>query len=323
VTRQDLLGSSDTGIVAATLDAEDASGIREIIALVYRDDDDVPGGTGTATAYSVTERVAGVFELELPDAFDNLLSFQYIDNAGNITSKTLKGALLRAIEVSITTSFINLGSSTQVTVKIGDFSNLVAPYMTIDFGDGSEPLIIELDDVDPDLYTLVVDGDGNATFTINHDYNDVTSPSITIKVEVRSAGALGSDEKTISICSDPLGDVGIPSADIIGCSITSNGTNLSIDIILAGEISPDIQYRLLLPQSNTQIKYSDGSVTGPNKLKPSASLVGDNGLSFQFNATKLWDGVSPFQFAFETRDGVAGGAGQGSVDTTDVKTYQP
>jgi hypothetical protein len=94
-------------------------------------------------------------------------------------------------------------------------------------------------------------------------------------------------------------------------------------VILAGEISPEIQYRLLLPQSNNTIKYSDGSVTGPNKLKPSASLVGDNGLSFQFNAKRLWDGVSPFEFKFETRDGIASGQGQGSVDTTDVKTYLP
>jgi hypothetical protein len=326
VTRQDLFGNPDTGTVTATLNATDTSGIREIIALVYKDDDGVPGGTGTATPYSVTERnMEDVFELELPNAFDNLLSFQYIDNAGNITSKTLKGALLRAIEVSITTSFINLGSDTQISVEIGNFSNLVAPYMTIDFGDGTVPLIIELDEFDSNLYTLVVDGDGNATFTINYDYSGLTSPSFTIKVEVRSAGALGYDEKTISACSDPLGDVGIASADadIIGCSITSNGTNLTIGVILAGEISPDIQYRLLLPQSNTTIKYAGGSTTGPNKLKPSVSRVGDNGLSFQFNAKRLWDGVSPFEFKFETRDGIASGQGQGSVDTTDVKTYLP
>ena len=96
--------------MGAAVDAQDASGIRKVIALVYRDDDGEPGGTGTATPYIATERNSeGVFELSLPDAFDNLISLQYVDDAGNITAKTLKGALLRAIEVAIRTTIINLG----------------------------------------------------------------------------------------------------------------------------------------------------------------------------------------------------------------------
>jgi hypothetical protein len=321
VTRQDLLGNPETGIVAATLNAKDGSGIREIIALVYRDDDGEPGGTGTATPYSVTERnQEGVFELMLPDAFDNRLSFQYIDGAGNITAKTLKGALLRAIEVFIRTSVINLAGNTQIIVEIGDFINLTAPYLTIDFGDGTEPLILELDD--PGLYTLNPDGSGSATVVIPYDYSGLTELSVTIKVVVRAAGALGTDEKTLSTCSDPQDVDGIPEADIVGCAVTSSGTNLTIDVILDGAISPDIQYRLVLPQTDTQIKYSAGNVTGPKKIKPMAEAVDENRLSFSFDASRLgWDGASPFEFQFETQDGVPGGAGQGFVDSTDVKTY--
>ncbi|KAA1190087.1 hypothetical protein F0M18_13560 [Pseudohalioglobus sediminis] len=325
VTRQDLLGDPATGIVNATLDAEDPSGIREVIALVYRDDDGLPGGTGTATPYSTTTRNGdGLFELVLPNAFDNLLSFQYIDEAGNITAKTLKGALLRAIEVTIRTSIISQGSSTQVVVEIGDFDKLVAPYMVVDFGDGSEPLLLELDEPDPELFELVNNPDGSATVTIDYDYSGFTGNSITIRVEVRSAGGLGNDEKTISLCSDQEGDVSIPAADIIGCGVTSEGTELTIDVILAADIAADIQYRLVLPDTNTQIKYADGSVTGPKNLKISASAVSSDRISFTFDARRLnWDGVAPFRFLFQTQDGVSGGQGQGFVDSTDVKLYEP
>jgi hypothetical protein len=52
--------------------------------------------------------------------------------------------------------------------------------------------------------------------------------------------------------------------------------------------------------------------------------VNGNQVSFTFNADRLgWDGASPFKFLFQTQDGVAGGQGQGFVDTTDVKLYQP
>ena len=117
------------------------------------------GTTVTATQYPVSLRnQEGVYELILPDAFDNLMSFQYIDNAGNITAKTLKGALLRAIEVSIRTSFISLQGETQIVVEIGDFMNLESPYLTIDFGDDSDPLVIDFGDpAQSALYTLLPD----------------------------------------------------------------------------------------------------------------------------------------------------------------------
>jgi hypothetical protein len=269
----------------------------------------------------VTERTNGVFELSLPDAFDKLLSFQYIDGAGNITAKTLKGALLRAIEVLIKTSIINLGGTTQIIVEIGDFRELISPYITIDFGDGSQPRVIELDD--PSLYTI--NPDGSATVVIDYDYSGLLLPSVTITVEVRAAGALGTDEKTIFTCTDPVDDVvGLPNANIVGCGFASNGTKLALDVIVEGRIAPDLQYRLVLPATNTQIKYAGGSVTGPNKIKPSVTVVGNNQLSFMFDAARLgWNGTTPFQFRFETQDGVSGGQGQGFIDTTDVKTFTP
>jgi hypothetical protein len=334
VTQQDLLGDPVTGVVTATLNAGDESGIREIIALVYRDDDGVPGGTGTATAYSVPGAGGGPYELTLPDAFANKLSFQYVDNAGNITWKTLKGQLLRAIEVSIRTSIISSGTATDIVVQIGDWDTikLLSPYLTIDFGDDTQPQLLELDGggaqvVQPDGTVLTVEiienDDGTATVVIPYNYGLIEN-AITVSVEVRASGAVGSDEKTITACSDPLDADIDPSADIVGCAVSSDDTRLTVDVILEGPVAPDVQYRLVLPETNTQIKYADGATTGPNRLKPEAILVGDNQISFMLDAARLgWDGISPLQFLFETQDGVAGGQGEGFVDSTTVKTYLP
>ena len=120
----------------------------------------------------------------------------------------------------------------------------------------------------------------------------------------------------------PVMNDDLSEANIVECSVSSNGTKLTIDMKLAGQVSPLIQYRLILPQNNTQIKYSGGDVTGPTKLKPSATHE-DRTVIFELDAARLpWDGVSPFQFQFETQEGVSGGAGQGFVDTTDVKVYE-
>ncbi len=323
VIRQDLLGDPETGIVYATLEArDDESDMREVIPLVYRDNGD---GTGSATSYEPVARNGNVFEFELPDAFGNLMSFQYIDRAGNILAKTLKGSFLRAIEVAIRTSIINSEGETQIIVEIEDFDSLLSPYMTIDFGDGSE-LLIEFDDpASSSAYTLQRDQPelGDATVVVPYAYGDLTQDSVTIRVEVRASGALGTDEKTISRCSDPADDTSIDSANIVGCNVSSTGTTLLIDMVLLGEIAPEIQYRLVLTDSNTQIKYSDGEVTGPNKFKPTGFAGSDNkSISFELDAARLpWDGVSPIRFQLETQEGVSGGQGQGFIDTTDVKVY--
>ncbi len=336
VILQDLIRIPGTNDVSATLVARDeastdtegnvieASGMREIIALVYSDEEagDGAGGIpGMATAYSLPASDEVPVEFVLPEAFDKQLSFQYIDKAGNITAKTLKGALLRAIDVSIQTSVINQGGVTEIRVKIEDFSSLVAPYLTIDYGDGTTEVI----ELDASLCTGPADG--SCTIVIPKTYGNI-SGSITIKVEVRASGAVGSDEKTISACSDTAGDTKVLGADIIGCSITADGTNLTIGVVIAGALSPDIQYRLNLPQTNTQIKYSGGATTGPTKIKPTATAgvtsEGNGLVTFGFQAGKLpWNGVSPFTFKFETQSGVAAGQGQGFIDTTDVKTFTP
>jgi len=332
VTQQDLLGDPDTRDVNVTLTAEDDdSGIREIIALVYSDDG-LDGGTGMAQAYS-TKAPAGASgwpspftaQMTLPDAYDKLLAFQYIDGAGNITAKTLKGALMRAIDVSIKTSIINGDGVTIIKVEIQDFCSLSDPYLIIDFGDVDEngdANIERYDLEDPDCANE--QPPASSTFEFSHLYGEI-SGTVTVKVEVRAVGAVGTDEKVLSACSDPVDEAFAADSDIVACSVSSVGTQLTLDVIMRGPISDTIQYRLNLPETNTQIKYSAGAVTGPKKLKPlNGSDDGERTVTFTFDAARLgWDGMSPIQFQFETQDGVSGGQGQGFVDQTDVKIYAP
>jgi len=335
VTRQELLGDPVSGDVQATLAAKDESGIREIIALIYSDDYDSAGnpiGTGTATEVNkvivppVTTDAETVVELTLENAFGKLLSFQYIDNAGNITAKTLKGALLRAIDVEIQTSIINLDGNTTILVKVSNFQLLEDPYLIIDYGDGTSDTF-EFDDPKLSISTVTEDdGSVTATVSIIHDYSELGAFSTTVRVEVRASGAVGTDEKTLFTRCDGEDDVQ-PDADIIDCAIASNGTKLAINLAVRGEIVPDIQYRLFLPQTNTQIKYADGAVTGPKNLKPEGFPTGSNQITFLLDAVRLgWDGISPLEFQLETQNGVSGGdggQGQGFVDQTEVLTYVP
>ncbi|MCX7063053.1 MAG: hypothetical protein NT024_00455, partial [Proteobacteria bacterium] len=104
VLRQDVTASTATSDVTAILDAVDtssnatpASGLREIIGLVFADDPSVPGG-GFVNAVSTGDLSAQArpYRLVLPGARGKQLAFQYVDNAGNLLQKSLKGALITA-----------------------------------------------------------------------------------------------------------------------------------------------------------------------------------------------------------------------------------
>ena len=48
-------------------------------------------------------------------------------------------------------------------------------------------------------------------------------------------------------------------------------------------------------------------------------VVGDDQISFMLDAARLgWDGISPFEFLFETQDGVAGGQGDHLVGQAEL-----
>ena len=127
----------------------------------------------------------------LPLAIELAASRMRSMNTSKLLNKILKGALQRAIEVEISAPALNPAGDTQVSVKIRDFRALVATHLSIDFGDNSEPLLLDLGEYTPDA-------DGSLTVTAEHDYSGMALPSVTITVQVRSAGAVGTEEKTIT-----------------------------------------------------------------------------------------------------------------------------
>ena len=112
-------------------------------------------------------------------------------NTDKLLKKILKGALLRAIHVAVSTPGINPTGNTTIAVKIDDFRALVATYLTIDFGDGSEPLQLALGEHTPEA-------DGSLTVTVDHDYSKLTTTEITITAEIRAAGARGTDQQVVA-----------------------------------------------------------------------------------------------------------------------------
>jgi hypothetical protein len=127
----------------------------------------------------------------LPLAIELAASRMRSMNVTKLLGKILKGALQRAIDVDITAPAINPVGDTLVSVKISDFRELVATHLVIDFGDGSEPLLLDLGEYTPE-------SGGSFTITVGHDYSGLPPTGATIKVEIRAAGARGNDEKIIS-----------------------------------------------------------------------------------------------------------------------------
>ncbi|MEM7218448.1 MAG: hypothetical protein AAF515_08795 [Pseudomonadota bacterium] len=99
VIEQTITRDPMTGDAVVTLDATDNIGIREIVALIYMDLDGVEGGPGMVTSVSTGMLMGapGPYVLTLPGAASKPLAFQYVDLAGNVTVKTLKGGLYRPL----------------------------------------------------------------------------------------------------------------------------------------------------------------------------------------------------------------------------------
>ena len=127
----------------------------------------------------------------LPLAIELAASRMRSMNTTKLLQRILKGGLLRKIDVNISAAGINRAGSSKVTLEIPDFRELVATQLTVDFGDGSEPLQLDLGEYTPGA-------DGSLTVTLEHDYTGMSTSGVTVAVEVRAAGARGTDEKMLS-----------------------------------------------------------------------------------------------------------------------------
>jgi hypothetical protein len=327
VTRQDVLADPATSDVTLTLDASDASGLREVVALVYEDLDGTPGGPGRALAYSTGDisAASGPHSLVLPDALGKLLAIQYIDGAGNLLLKSFKGKLFEAVPVQIQTSIFSTSSTTQIVVSIGSFAGLSQPVLTIDFGDGTLQTF-QLVDANGNPTSLVqLQPDGSAIVTVTHDYSGLTGSSVMVVATVHAQGAGGTDTATLVSCTDAVGDFFHPPGDIVACSFDSQGTQVSFGLFMRGPVSNEYQYRVHLPSlDGGMLKYNNGAAQGPAGANLVVVPSGTNGLVFHFDAGAFgWNGVSPIAIEGLTQSGVPGAPQTGFADSTGTLTFSP
>ncbi len=302
VSRQDVSANPNNNNVTAVVAASDASGLREVIALVYTDADGTPGGPGSVT--SVTSGIippapGATVErtLVLPNARGKQLAFQYVDHAGNLLMKSLKGALIVALDVDVRTSIIAVSGDTTITISVSNFAALSNPVLTMDFGDGTSQVL------PLDAANVVVQPDGSALVSVSHTYgpNVITA---TIVATVQAGGASGTDTQILTRCADPKGDVYKADSDIITCAFSTNGTQVSIDLTVAGKISNSYEYAVYLPQSNKFLTWFCGVASGPHGINLQITKIGTSTLRFTFNAAALgWSGTTPLQFKEKTRTG--------------------
>ncbi len=334
VTQQDIIADMATGDAMAILDAVDDIDMGEIIVLVHTDLDGVLGGAARIDSFSTgnIRGIPGPYQVFLPGAAEKPLFFQYVDAAGNLLLKSGKGVGIEAIEVLIQTRTIALGLST-IAVEIEGFVDLETPTLTFDFGDDVVQSIALIEGQLPAGVTLEVDeSSGNATVFIEHDYTGFSEDEAMVSARVRAVGASGFDEATLFPCSDPVGDFFIDgnlelgmSGDLTQCSFSASGTDVTIDLFVAGAIDSDeFQYRVRLPQFSAQFKYARRKVTSSGGVQLTVGELGDNGLRFQFDAEPLgWDGLTELLFFQETRRGTKAKKQTGSADETQVFSIGP
>ncbi len=300
VTRQDVVANPSSGDIELTLDATDASGLREVVALVYEDLDNVPGGPGRAVSYSTGNLtgIPGPHALTLPGAYGKLISIQYIDGAGNLLLKSFKGKLFEAIPVQIQTSIFSGIASTSIVVEIGNWAALTTPVLEIDFGDGTSAVLpLTNPNGSPAAFVQLLPN-GSAIATITHDYTGFTGNAITVNVHLSALGAGGSDSAVLYNCGDPLGDFENPSGDLVSCGNSVSEGVLSMDVRVAG--APDTStfvYRVRFPALGTEM-FLSGNDVSPAGV--SATLLPD-GVRFTAPASAIgWNGASVLEFQPET-----------------------
>jgi hypothetical protein len=225
--------------------------------------------------------------------------------------------------VEIRTSVLSLGTTTSIVVYIGDFDELQAPVLTIDFGDGTSAAYPLVDEAGNPTAIVELQPDGSAIVTVTHDYGNVSSATVVATVSAQGAG--GSDSATLTSCSDPLGDFPVPAGDIVSCSFASQGTRVRFGLFMAGAISSDYQYRVDLPQlGGGQLKWNNGTTQGPSGAGLVVTPSGANGLIFDFDAGHFgWNGASPISLVGKTQTGLPGGTQVGTADQTSVLVFTP
>ena len=325
ILSEDLLLDTNTGDITATLNAIDASGIREIVVVLFEDDDGVPGGTGTATSVT-TGIVTGLpapYVLVLPDAAAARLMIQYVGNDGTVSVSTGKGHLLAPVTMAIASTSYQQGP-TDLTVDLGDVAGSTDATLTLEFGDGTAQTV-EVFDADgvPGPETTVVGDD--ATVTVTHDYSAAPATGVVLRALYEAPGSEAEDEQLLTLnvpagCSDPAGDASDPSVDIVACDANASGSQLNFALDVGGATSLRTAYFVTARFSDGAVQhevslrywfgrlfaYVDGQAQLPAAVGASAGAAGAT-VNFSFDASTLgWNGTAvdyEFQAVLRSRFG--------------------
>ena len=314
------------GTANITVDAFDATGaISQIVLLV------LDNGSVTTIDSGPLNAVNGPYSLNIGNFTDAVnVVLQVVDDAGNVAIWVGKGVNVRGIEVNAADSILySTLAPTSFTATIKDFTKLLeeadSMNFTWDFGDGEfETGLLAQNGTPTSLVTL--DQTGTATFTIQHQYT--TSRNFTAELKITdSFGGIGTDIVQMQSCSDAADFPIDPNGDLVGCSVTNNGSSLSVQLQVAGIISNDFQYRLyfdlggsggnLNPDGKTDLtmKWDNGSVTNSGKLNSLiARMLNSNTIEFTFDLQDAKFRGNWFKWQAETQSGVQAEPGAGFAD---------
>jgi hypothetical protein len=346
VISQQFVAPLDSTDVQATVRVRDSgSGMRGIIFLIYRPVDCADPVASADFGAECAEGRAGYIDAEevlfdspyptgevtgsstLIDGKGKLFAVQYFDAAGNVTSKSLKGTLQRALAMNILNTFISLSNS-DLRVFIEDLVNLNNVIVTTSVwqgtpDDGEEPLVTTYELNDPAIAGLFEIDQLTSTLTLfDLNLGGLTEETVTIAVTVQAVGAYGQDTATIGPCSDAIDDVvdtaeqSLQGANFVGCGFRSEGTRVFIEMEFNDLVSDEFQYRAELEGfDGSQIKLNDlTKLSGPPGSQPGFSIDG-NRLVLHFDAASVgWDGQSPLTIVTETQAGVKGKQEAGFID---------
>lgn len=327
LTEVDLRNQTD-GSMDVAVTAFDISQISRIVLLVI-------DGVNAYSIESTGLSGEGEFALTIPAFVDgSQLVLQVVDGAGNVATWTGGGVGTRAIQVDagegqVYSEFF----PTPLTATVTGFNDLLLTsddvFYRWEFGDGSYDFgTLAVNGVISD--GVIVDGQGNATFTVEHQYTSDTDVMASVKI-TDAFGGVGVDDVNLIRCGDVVDFPGYPNLDLFGCGITNSGSNVSITLSVAGEVAADMQFRVFLdlegkaknsdPDGNTDVmlKAHGGSVTGMKSLTvdqidPRTDLFNPQLIRFNFDISELkWKGQY-FRWSVETQDGVAGQTSTGHAD---------
>jgi len=303
------------GTTFLEVEASDASGIKQIAALLYS------GGTVTSTPLDISEPypVSGRFTVPVAGVGpDDALAVEVVGGDCQVSTLTAKGAggySVISVDAGPDQAY-GAGVPTTLSATVFDFDQLIADsgtvFFTWEFGDGqSASGQLAVNGTPSPLVT--VDANGDATFRVSNQYSGDRVYTATLRV-TDSNGGVGKDTVTLRRCGDAAGDQPNPDGDLIACSASNGAATMTLAISVTGAITSEFQYRvrLITASSSYLLRYDGGKITGLSSL---SAVAAGGTLRFTFNLSEIGVGRGDYiQWWSETQAGVPKTPEEGKPD---------